>query len=122
MDKTTDTGRCRYCGQIIYLGRSIPEDQSEEAATLACNCKEGVYYRTRIKRIEQTDDNIDLAFIENHPEMAQLLKDAVPLLIDYKIAKISIDTGKNIKGTVSMTTKGNLKVEKQVSKKVTYDE
>lgn len=122
MDKTTDTGVCRYCGQITYFERQVPKDEAEERATLACNCKEGRNYRKREKRIEKTSDNIDLAFHEHYPEMAEILKASVPLLLDYKIAKISIDTGKGIKGTVALTSKGSLKVESAVSKKVIYDE
>ena len=119
---TTDTGKCRYCNQITYLKQPVTKDESEEAASLQCNCFEGKAYRRRIERIEKTNDNIDEAFLKDYPEMAELLKAAVPAILDGKLIKMSIDTGRGLKGVISLTAKGSLKVEKAISKKATYEE
>lgn len=114
---TADTGKCMFCDQIVFLEKHVPEEQADEVASLACNCTEGQGYRRRAARVEKANGNIDLAFHEHQPQVAKLLKQAVPMLIDYQIAKISVDTGAGIKGVMSVTSKGSLKVEKAASKK-----
>ena len=118
----TSTGKCRYCNQITYLEKQMSEAEAEETATQQCNCLEGKDYRRRVVRIKKTNDNIDLAFMENFPQTAELLRAAVSAIMDGKIIKMSVDTGMGIKGSISMTSKGSLKVEKTASKKVAYEE
>ncbi|MCM1296867.1 MAG: hypothetical protein NC311_15115 [Muribaculaceae bacterium] len=118
----TSTGKCRYCNQITYLNQNMTEDEAEETATLGCNCFKGRDYRERVKRIEKTNNNIDLAFMEDFPQTAELFRSAVPAIMDGKIVKVSIDTGQGIKGVIGTTQKGSLKVERTASKKVTYEE
>ncbi|MCM1219383.1 MAG: hypothetical protein NC548_33305 [Lachnospiraceae bacterium] len=43
-------------------------------------------------------------------------------VIEGKIASITIDTGFGIKGKVSFTSKGRVKVEQTVSKKTSLEE
>lgn len=38
---TADTGKCMFCDQIVFLEKHVPEEQADEAASLACNCTEG---------------------------------------------------------------------------------
>ena len=117
------TYRCQYCKQLVILGEEL---ETEEEALLKakeiCTCDGAKLFQKRQVRIEKACDNIELEFHEHFPETEELLKAAVPHIIGYRINKITIDTGNGIKGTVSITSKGSIKVTKAISKKVEHDE
>lgn len=116
-------GSCRYCGQTAILDVEVAtKDTADEEATLKCNCDGAKNYKYKLERIKKANDNIELAFHESYHDTEYLLKAAVPALIDYKIAKMTVDTGAGTKGEIKLTNKGNIKVSKSISKKVEYDE
>ncbi len=47
---------------------------------------------------------------------------AVHPVMQQKIAAITVDTGQGIKGSVKLTNKGFIRIEKNVSKKVSLEE
>lgn len=114
---------CRYCGQTYdSMVETTDEEMAQECATMMCKCEGAKHYQNRRKREEKTKDNIDLALHEENERTAEFLKQGVPLILDYKLAKITVDTGAGQKVTISMTNKGNVKVDKTYTKKVVFDE
>lgn len=104
-----DGGYCRYCHQVIMFedDEAIHENDIEEVATMRCNCGSAQMYQDKVARIERANDNIGLALSKEHPEVAEFMKQA---------------TGKGTKVTVNKTAKGTIKVKKNVSRDVIYDE
>lgn len=114
---------CRYCGQIYdSMVETEDENIAQECATMMCKCDGAKHYQNQKRREEKTKDNIDLALFEENEKAADFLKQGVPLILEHKLAKITIDTGNGQKVTVSMTNKGNMKVDKTSTKKVVFDE
>lgn len=120
-------GICRYCNQVILLEESdITDLESEaaitEAAAMKCKCDDAKYYQRLEKRKEKTRNNIELAFHVSDENIEQIMKAAVEPMINYKIAKITIDNGKGLKGTMSMSSKGGIKVKASATKEAEFVE
>lgn len=116
---TLQTGCCHYCGQIINLETDGKRTEAEldRMAQHKCDCVGA----RRARRIENTEQNIDELFAEQFPEVAELLKKAAPLIMQYKLNKITIDTGKKVKAVLTMNSKGMIKVEKNYTAKASVE-
>lgn len=116
-------GACIYCGQIYQLETTgiCTEEQLDRWATEKCDCGGAKAERRKMKTEETAKDNIEKLFRENYPEAADIMRGCVNPIIGNQIASITIDTGSGIKGKVSMTRKGMVKVEKNVSKKTSLE-
>ena len=111
-------GCCVYCGQIGFVDveEDTPDEVVDREVTLQCECPEAKVHSGRIKKQIKAQEKVDELF-ENHPEeVVEFLKAAVILVGEYKTGKITVDTNK-IKATISLTTKGNIKVERSVTRK-----
>lgn len=51
----------------------------------------------------------------------ELLKNAVELIGEDQIDSLTLDAGNGLKGKISMTSKGNIKVEKTETRKETQE-
>ena len=113
------TGACIYCGQtqyIEYLG-DITGAELDREATKRCNCDLGEKARQAEASAECAVDNIKSLFEADFPEVAAILKGSVVSLIKGEVRGISIDTGKKVTARLSMTAKGDVKVERVENKK-----
>jgi len=111
-------GGCVYCGQIGFVDveEDTPDEVVDREVTLQCECSTAKAHAGRIKKQLKAQEKVDELF-ENHPEeVIEFLKAAVVLVGEYKTGKITVDTNK-IKATVSLTSKGNIKVERSVTRK-----
>lgn len=111
-------GGCVYCGQIGFVDveEDTPDEVVDREVTLNCQCPEAKVHSGRIKKQMKAKEKVDELF-ENHPEeVKEFLKAAVVLVGEYKTGKITVDTNK-IKATISLTTKGNIKVERSATRK-----
>lgn len=120
-------GTCRYCNQLILLDESDitgleSEDAITEAAAMKCKCDDAKAYQRLVKRKEKTKDNIELAFHVSDENIEQIMKVAVEPMINFKIAKITIDNGKGLKGIMCMSSKGAIKVKASVTKEAEFVE
>lgn len=113
------TGSCMYCGQTMILNTVGPasREQLDKWATEKCSCEKAkkVHERVRIKRA--AEDNIRNMFKEKYPETEAILQASLPYVESDAILKVSIDTGTGVKGTLSKTAKGTIKVEMATSSK-----
>lgn len=106
------TGACIYCGQIANFNASedLTIEQENHEATLRCSCEEA-------KRMQQVEASIVEAkqdikeLFEDYQEIQSLLNGAVELIARRTMEKISISKGK-LKANITISSKGELKVEK----------
>lgn len=117
-------GACIYCGQIYQLKTSgkCTDEQLDAWATQKCGCTNARLERIKEETAEKAKNNIEKLFREEYPEMADIMRISVDMLADDKIAGITVDAGKGIKGKMTITSKGKIKVEKTVSKKTCLEE
>lgn len=120
----TSYGTCKYCGQVHHIQTTgqCTEEQLNDWATEMCNCSGAKLDKKRAATEEAAKNNIEKLFRESYPETADLLRQAVNPVVRNMIAGIAIDTGHGIKGKVTLTGKGKIKVEQIVSKKTSLEE
>lgn len=116
-------GACIYCGQVFNLQTSgqCTEEQLNRWATDQCDCSGARGARRAEESEKKAKDNIEKFFRENSPEAADIMKMAVRSVQEQKIASITVDTGFGVKGSVKLTNKGFIKVEKSISKKTSLE-
>lgn len=113
------TGTCIYCGQSMILKTvGVPsQEQLDKWATEKCSCDQAKKAQEKAKAKRTAVDNIQYMFREHHPEVEAIMKEALPYIEDGTIAKIAIDTGTGVKGSMWQTTKGAIKVEMATTSK-----
>lgn len=117
-------GSCRFCGQMAQIETLLPwpQEKLDEAATEMCKCGAAQNYASRKKRVEKAKRTIERQFGKYLPETAVgLLKTAVELIGEDQIDSLTLDAGNGLKGKISMTSKGNIKVEKTETRKETQE-
>ena len=124
LEGTLEYGACVYCGQVFQMETSgeCTEEQLNRWATEKCDCSAAKTDRRKAAKEENARNNIEKLFRENYPEAADLMRMAVHPVMQQKIAAITVDTGQGIKGSVKLTNKGFIRIEKNVSKKVSLEE
>lgn len=117
-------GTCKYCGQINRMDTvgQCTEKQLNDWATEMCDCSGARVEKKRAETAEKARSNIEKLFRENYPDTADILRMAVGPVTKNIIAGITVDTGHGIKGKVTLTSKGKVKVEQIVSRKTSLEE
>jgi len=124
-------GSCRFCGQIQAMDQLAPDvtqDEVDEAVTRKCDCSEAIHYRAVQSRIETARKKVNELFVEKAGlyGFATLEDEHILSLIDQIVILVSngwIRSGQvqltgNEKAKVSMTSKGEIKVERAESSAV----
>lgn len=113
------TGACIYCGQTQYIEHlgDITGAELDREATKRCNCDLREKARQAEVSAECAVDNIKLLFEADFPEVAAILKGSVVSLVKGEVRGVSIDTGKKVTAKLSMTAKGDVKVERVENRK-----
>ena len=131
-------GYCRFCGQCIDLDAvtdveqleddcakspGIVADVADEIATLNCTCKESLQHRAQQKKKSKVMKNISALFGEGAPERKKLPDDIVDilervgsLLCAARIEKATINLW-GVKASLSVNSKGEIKVERTETQK-----
>ena len=107
------TGCCRFCGQIYQFetdGRAT-EDQLDKWAEERCDCYEAKVAQKMTQRANEARDNIQELFGEKYESALGILALGVDLILMNEASKLTIDTGKGEKLSVSVNTKGIIKTE-----------
>ena len=97
------TGACRFCGQTklitltedewlerIQKTGDAAEDIADEIATEGCSCKVGSDWRADHYVMDQCRENVEAMFREEFEEVADILQEAVPMVYNQQIKKISV--------------------------------
>ena len=116
-------GYCIYCGQSrmvnAFEGDIVKASSEEEyvnlLATEKCDCSEAKVQRHIKQQMKRAKEYINKYFKADFPETAEILNYAVVMIIDGKFDKITIDTGKKVKGIVQINSKGNIKVQRKAT-------
>lgn len=116
-------GTCIYCGQsMIFEGVHATQEELDAMATQQCNCTEAMVARKkkqdaedaereRLRRIEGALYNAENLFDEL-PEARELVKRAIPALVDFKLKKVTISDGE-VTASVWRDANGKVTVEKR---------
>lgn len=119
----TQTGACRFCGQMRTIETLIQweADDVNEAVTELCSCYDAVEYASKKRKKEKACKAIQRKFL-NEPKpwpepMMNILFDAVPMILEGRLKNLNIDDGEGIKVKLGITSKGDIKVEKVVTRK-----
>lgn len=115
---TTKTGSCKFCKQAAMRKVLCEWNQEEidELATETCECVNARIYTHKKSQKERAHNKIDLLFGENNttvivPDAAvDLLHKTVYPICEGFIQSATVDMGNGIKGKISITTKGIVKV------------
>ena len=123
-------GTCRFCGQATTR-KALPEwtqEENNELATEFCDCFEAERYTHKKNQTERAYEKIDTLFVEDETapvpvdeSVVTLLREAVSPMCENFIQSISIDTGKVIKGKLSLTAKGKIKVSRIITDTSAYE-
>lgn len=121
-------GACLFCGQYIVLSdeEEMPESmiEADRLATMQCSCMEAREFQRKVKRSASAKTKVQNMFGNNlqeqyraEAECIELLKDCIDLLIDGRIAKVSIDLPMGVKAKISMSAEGKIRIERSLTQK-----
>lgn len=116
-------GNCIYCGQsfaIETVGEGGDQNILDKHATRMCKCGQAKEYVKRENSQTRVENNIKELFGADST-ITTILTEQIERVSHGDIAKITVDTGDGYKGSLTTTPKGNLKVEKNISKKITRE-
>lgn len=125
----TAIGTCRFCGQTAS-SKALEEWSQEEIDELTCElcgCAEAKAYAYKKRQKERAREKIELLFGKSNGEVivpnaaVELLHAAVVPVCEGIINSITADIGDGVKGKISITSKGAIKVERTKTDKSTYE-
>lgn len=107
------TGACRFCGQIYQFETdgAATEEQLDRWAEEKCDCIDAKVERRKREKGEKAKKDLKELLGEKYEDTYEILAQGIDMIIRYKAQKITVDTGKNGKVSVSETAKGGIKVE-----------
>ena len=131
-------GYCKFCGQCIDIDAvadverleddcailpGVVADVAVEIATLNCTCNEGIPYRAQQKKKNKVMKNISALFGDDAPEGKKIPDDIIDilervgsLLCAARIEKAAINL-RGVKASLSVNSKGEIKVERTETSK-----
>lgn len=116
-----NVGTCRFCRQLVQIPYEDAEFLTEvdgditEAATRRCTCRRALEYQARIEKVKDAKEIIKKKF-ESFPEIGEILAASVEAVHDGRVKKVDASNDYGIKGSLTLNSKGNLKVSKNSSK------
>lgn len=126
---TTVTGSCKFCGQVATR-KALEEwsqEEIDELITETCECVDARIYVHKKGQQERANTRIDLLFGKDNksvmvPDAAViLLHKAVNPVCEGFIQSITVDIGNGVKGKISLTSKGIVKVVRTKTDTSTYE-
>ena len=148
MEKNTEMGICKYCGQYLEVSwlRELDPEHFENAeadylATRSCRCPEGRAFgereETREMREKQRaihlaaanvviDDLFGNAAKEAgemymHEDVRHHISEAAEMVYDGLLKKAQVTDRQGITAKISLSTKGNLKINRSESMSVSQE-
>lgn len=102
------TGYCDFCNQARLVSvsgnREWTEDELNRIATDECECARAKEQRERDEKLKRAELYINNLVTDDHEDIKHLLIEVVPLLLDHKLKKCTV----NIDGAVTYTVfRGN---------------
>ena len=116
-------GCCKFCGQsfaIETIGEGGDQEILDKHATRMCKCDEAKEWRKTEDSKDKIEKNITDLFGADSATTKILLEN-IERVASGDIAKITIDSGKGYKSSLTTTLKGKLKVEKNIRNTITRE-
>ena len=116
-------GTCIFCGQtfaIETIGEGGDEEKLNKHATRMCKCDEAKEWSKKENSKDKVEKNIKELFGVDSV-ITQVLTEQIDRVSNGYVSKITVDSGSGFKGSLTTTPKGALKVEKNISKKITRE-
>ena len=111
-------GCCIFCGEIkmIELPKETSQEIVDQEVTNECMCSRAAMLRERIRQKEACICNIEELLEPEHTEIAEMFKEAIDMIQDAKVKKITVNTYGNKTARISKTKDG-IKVELEQKQK-----
>lgn len=106
---------------MVEVEGTVTEEMLNNMATRQCECEEAKSAQNSEKVQLTAEENVEKLFRSEFPDTASILKAAVLPIMSGMMDSIVIDTGRKVKGRVSVTRKGNIKVERIETKKMSLE-
>lgn len=118
-DTTLEIGACKFCGQChqIEVVGKWEEEALNEIATEKCKCDEAQKYQREKRRKEKASHKINELFKADCEELLEMMNEAVEKIMEGPLNKIVFNTETGVKATISVNSKGNIKIERAVTAK-----
>lgn len=115
-------GYCMYCrqSQMLDVREFMTQDELNQDVTEVCNCEGAKIAREKVKKKDEAVKNIEILF-EDLPDIANILTGVVIPIVEGKVSKVVIDTGKKVKAQVTRVSKDNIKVERSETSKTVME-
>lgn len=111
-------GYCLFCGEAKMV--DVPAEASQELidqeVTNECTCLRAVMVRERLHQKETCICNIEALLEPKHKEIAEIFKEAIDVIQDSKVKRITVNTYGNQTARISKTKDG-IKVELEQKQK-----
>lgn len=126
---TIITGTCKFCRQTAAR-KALEEwgmEEINELVTETCGCLDAQIYSSKKRQKERAKARIDLLFGKDNksvtiPDAAvDLLHEAVYPVCEGFIQNVTVDIGNGVKGKISITQKGTVKVARTKTDTSTYE-
>ena len=120
---TIQYGSCPFCGQVGHIesAASWDQDKINEAIAESCGCPGSIKYRHQKKVKKNAHEAIERRFPAISAEAKDIIHNAVDLIMDGEVKKLTIELETKMKASISVSTKGGIKVERTESKKETEE-
>lgn len=114
-------GQCIYCGQqaMVTCNAGISQEAVNEFVTRQCSCEGAKALKRkeeaaeeRLRKIEAAEYNAEALF-EGYPGAIEIIKTAVPYLVDCTLKKVSVSIDSGLSVMASRDTYGKVTIEKR---------
>ena len=112
-------GACRFCGQIrmLHTMGMMKEELLNEAATQLCDCPEADKYARHLRKKEKAYERIRSIYHDMPEDIQELMGAAVDLMLEDRMEKVTLHITGKLKAQISMTSKGNIKIDRTETRK-----
>ncbi len=118
----TIVGACRFCGQVktIHpLNPNMTEEEADAIATEDCDCKSAQAYKDKENKRKRAKAAVEMKFGPGESgerwvseDTLCFLKAAVDLVLEEHVESVQVKISPTVTAKISMTGKGNVKIEK----------
>lgn len=118
----TILGACRFCGQtktIHPLSPYMTDEEADAIATEECDCKSAQAYRDKEGKRKRGKAAVEMKFGSGEygernvsEDTLCFLKAAVDLVLEEHIENVQVKISPTMTAKITMTSKGNVKLEK----------
>ena len=115
---TMQIGTCKYCGQTYQFetAGTVSEEWLNKWATEKCDCQDGKIEREKLKTLDRADGQIRQMIGSRDDGLVELMKNAVDLLLNFKMDSVTI-TVDECKFKLYYKTDKGIMINKTITKK-----